>query len=50
MLINSDMRVKLSDFGLACKLKNSKERRNESCGTPNYMAPEYFDKKNGHTL
>ena len=38
--IDSQMRLKIGDFGLAIALQSSRERRYSFCGTPNYMAPE----------
>ena len=37
---NSQMEIKLGDFGLACQLKSDDERKITLCGTPNYIAPE----------
>lgn len=31
--------VKLGDFGFACQLANIYDRKRETCGTPNYIAP-----------
>jgi len=41
--------VKIGDFGLACKLLFDGERKKTLCGTPNYIAPEVLDGKNGHS-
>lgn len=35
-----DLRVKLSDFGLAVRLQSPDEEHFTLCGTPNYIAPE----------
>lgn len=32
--------IKLGDFGFACQLNNLNELKRETCGTPNYIAPE----------
>lgn len=40
ILLCSDTELKLSDFGLSCKLGSKLERRFEQCGTPNYLPPE----------
>jgi calcium/calmodulin-dependent protein kinase kinase 1 len=32
--------VKLGDFGFACQLAYHHELKRETCGTPNYIAPE----------
>ncbi|EKX41770.1 hypothetical protein GUITHDRAFT_88322 [Guillardia theta CCMP2712] len=41
--------VKIGDFGLACKLQFDGERKKTLCGTPNYIAPEVLDGKDGHS-
>lgn len=38
--IDSEMQIKIGDFGLAYAFRDSHERRASFCGTPNYMAPE----------
>lgn len=40
ILLNSQMEVKIGDFGLACRLEFNKEFKRTVCGTPNYIAPE----------
>jgi len=40
IMLDSNMRVKIADFGLATKLSKANERKKTICGTPNYMAPE----------
>jgi len=40
----------LGDFGYAAKLDLANERRHTVCGTPNYIAPEVFDSKAGHSF
>eukprot|EP00802_Teleaulax_amphioxeia_P002425 Tamp_02427.p1 GENE.Tamp_02427~~Tamp_02427.p1 ORF type:complete len:779 (+),score=245.92 Tamp_02427:423-2759(+) len=42
--------IKIGDFGLACKLAFDGERKKTLCGTPNYIAPEVLDGKNGHSF
>jgi serine/threonine protein kinase len=32
--------VKLGDFGFACQLASEYDKKRETCGTPNYIAPE----------
>ena len=32
--------VKIGDFGFACQLAHPGEKKRETCGTPNYIAPE----------
>ena len=43
------MEIKLGDFGLATKLDFDGERKRTICGTPNYIAPEVLEGKNGHS-
>jgi len=45
VLLNHELKVKICDFGLAVKLDHDAEMVNESCGTPNYIAPEILDKE-----
>lgn len=40
----------MGDFGLAGKLLTQLERKRTMCGTPNYLAPEIFDKTNGYSF
>ncbi|XP_059146035.1 serine/threonine-protein kinase PLK1-like [Physella acuta] len=49
MLLNSDMELKLADFGLATKVDFAGEKKMTVCGTPNYIAPEVLQKK-GHSF
>lgn len=48
--ITSKLELKLGDFGLAAKLEYDGQRRRTVCGTPNYIAPEILEKKNGHSF
>jgi len=41
--------VKLGDFGLCTKVEFEGERKRTVCGTPNYIAPEVLESKNGHS-
>merc|ERR1719265_3142774 len=36
-------RIVLADFGVAVELRCPNTRLHESCGTPRYWAPEFFD-------
>ena len=49
LFLNSKMEIKLGDFGLATKLEFDGERKRTICGTPNYIAPEILDGKEGHS-
>jgi polo-like kinase 1 len=43
------MEVKIGDFGLATKLEFDGDRKRTICGTPNYIAPEILEGKQGHS-
>lgn len=43
------MQLKVGDFGLATKLEFEGDRKRTVCGTPNYIAPEILDGKQGHS-
>ena len=49
LFINEKMMIKCGDFGLATKLEFEGERKRTICGTPNYIAPEVLDGKQGHS-
>ena len=49
LFLNNKMEIKLGDFGLATKLEFDGERKRTICGTPNYIAPEILDGKEGHS-
>ncbi len=50
LFIDSNMRIKVGDFGLATKLTTADEKRKTICGTPNYIAPEILEGKEGHSF
>lgn len=49
IFLSEKMEVKMGDFGLAAKLEFEGEKKRTICGTPNYIAPEILDGKNGHS-
>jgi len=49
LFLNDRMEVKIGDFGLATKLEFDGERKRTICGTPNYIAPEVLEGKQGHS-
>lgn len=49
LFLTNKLELKLGDFGLAAKLEYDGQRRRTVCGTPNYIAPEVLEKKNGHS-
>ncbi|CAG9314980.1 unnamed protein product [Blepharisma stoltei] len=49
LFISEKMELKLGDFGLASKLEYDGQMRKTICGTPNYIAPEILDGKEGHS-
>ncbi len=44
------MDIKLGDFGLATRLEFNGEKKHTICGTPNYIAPEILEGKQGHSF
>lgn len=49
LFINEKMEIKIGDFGLATKLEFEGDRKRTICGTPNYIAPEILEGRNGHS-
>lgn len=45
LFLTEDMQVKVGDFGCSAKLKSREERRNSQLGTPNYLPPEIYLRK-----
>lgn len=50
LFIDGNMCIKIGDFGLATKLTFPTERKRTVCGTPNYIAPEILEGKDGHSF
>ncbi|KAK5106256.1 Cell cycle serine/threonine-protein kinase cdc5/MSD2 [Lithohypha guttulata] len=44
IFLDSNMNIKIGDFGLAAVLADDQDRRTTLCGTPNYIAPEILSK------
>lgn len=49
LFLNDKMEIKIGDFGLATKLEFDGDRKRTICGTPNYIAPEILEGKQGHS-
>jgi serine/threonine protein kinase len=41
LFLDSQMRIKVGDFGLATKIADVNERRKTFCGTPNYIGKTF---------
>ncbi|KAJ9053515.1 Serine/threonine-protein kinase plk1 [Entomophthora muscae] len=50
VFIDSDMTIRVGDFGLATQLQGLDERKKTICGTPNYIAPEVLFDREGHSF
>jgi polo-like kinase 1 len=49
LFLSDKMEIKIGDFGLATRLEFDGERKRTICGTPNYIAPEILEGKQGHS-
>lgn len=49
LFLTDRMQLKIGDFGLATRLEFDGDRKRTICGTPNYIAPEVLDGKQGHS-
>lgn len=47
LLLTSENRIKIADFGLATKLNTSNDKHMTMCGTPNYISPEVVSRDYG---
>jgi len=53
LFLSKAMNIKVGDFGLACRVDSTDEKRKTICGTPNYIAPEVIEgnkEKRGHSF
>ena len=51
LFLDSNMNIKVGDFGLAALTESPCKRKKTICGTPNYIAPEvWFDTANGYSF
>mmetsp|Transcript_9347 Transcript_9347/g.21078 ORF Transcript_9347/g.21078 Transcript_9347/m.21078 type:complete len:877 (+) Transcript_9347:289-2919(+) len=53
LFLSKTMNIKVGDFGLACRVDSTDEKRKTICGTPNYIAPEVIEgnkEKRGHSF
>ena len=50
LVISTKMELKIADFGLASNISGPKKRRKTFCGTPFFIAPEIFNRQDGHSF
>jgi len=50
LFIDKEMQIQVGDFGLAAKVTDVHDRKRTICGTPNYIAPEILENRNGHSF
>lgn len=50
LVISTKMELKIADFGLASYIAGPKKRRKTFCGTPFFIAPEIFNRQEGHSF
>ncbi|CAM9121158.1 unnamed protein product, partial [Heterosigma akashiwo] len=50
LFLDEQMGLQVGDFGLAAKVTDIHERKRTICGTPNYIAPEILENRNGHSF
>ena len=50
LFLTSSGGVVLGDFGLATRLRSRQVKKYSVCGTPNYIAPEVLDARQGHSF
>ena len=50
LYLSSSMNLKVGDYGLSALLENRMSRRKSICGTPNYIAPEVVENKDGYSF
>lgn len=50
LFLTERMQLKIGDFGLAAQVFYEGEYKKTVCGTPNYLAPEVLENKQGHSF